>query len=71
MSSVDARFHQQKGEEGAEGESKNTIEDELTLTASEKRRVFCICTSSRVLLLIPAMPTPLLPKDPTASTIAD
>ena len=45
------------------------MKDELTLMVSEKTRVSCICTSSSVLLLIPAMPTPLLPKDPTASTI--
>lgn len=43
--------------------------DEVTLMVSEKRRVSCICTSSSVLLLMPATPTPLLPKDPTASTI--
>ena len=44
------------------------MKDELTLMVSEKTRVSCICTSSSV-LLIPAMPAPLLPKEPTASTI--
>uniref|UniRef100_A0A0A9EIP5 Uncharacterized protein n=1 Tax=Arundo donax TaxID=35708 RepID=A0A0A9EIP5_ARUDO len=40
---------------------EHKLKDELTLIVSEKMRVSCICTSSRVL--------PLLPKDPTASTI--
>jgi hypothetical protein len=49
---------------------EHNLKDELTLMVSEKRRASCICTSSRV-LLIPATPTPpLLPNDPTASTIA-